>query len=57
MRGLRVLITACGLSLGLVGCTSSGQDELREWMQVERSNIKPQVKPMGPGRRAGRFGS
>lgn len=46
MRGLQVLITACGFSLGLVGCTSSGQDELREWMQVERSNIKPQVKPI-----------
>jgi len=30
----------------LSGCTSSGQDELREWMQTERAAIKPQVKPI-----------
>lgn len=30
----------------LSACTSSGQDELREWMQAERSQIKPQVKPI-----------
>jgi len=30
----------------LSGCTSSGQDELREWMQSERSTIQPQVKPI-----------
>ena len=39
-----------GLLLGAVcmfaGCTSSGQDELREWMQAERSSIRPQVKPI-----------
>lgn len=36
-----------GLLVGLLsGCTSSGQDELREWMQAERSSIKPQVKPI-----------
>lgn len=30
----------------MAACTSSGQDELREWMQTERSSIKPQVKPI-----------
>ena len=30
----------------LSACTSSGQDELREWMQTERSLINPQVKPI-----------
>lgn len=36
-----------GLFVGLLsGCTSSGQDELREWMQTERSAIRPQVKPI-----------
>lgn len=36
-----------GLLVGLLsGCTSSGQDELREWMQTERSAIRPQVKPI-----------
>ena len=35
------------LLLGLLSaCTSSGQDELREWMQAERNAIKPQVKPI-----------
>ena len=46
MKNLKWLtsgVTAAGL---LCGCTSSGQDELREWMQVERSAIKPQVKPI-----------
>ncbi|MCU0924644.1 MAG: pilus assembly protein PilP [Hydrogenophaga sp.] len=28
------------------GCTSSGQDELREWMQAERNAITAQVKPI-----------
>ena len=30
----------------ITGCTASGQDELREWMQAERTNIRPQVKPI-----------
>lgn len=44
----RILTTTLGLLLmGLLsGCTSSGQDELREWMQAERSAIRPQVKPI-----------
>lgn len=46
MKSLPVWIAAAVLLIGLMGCTSSGQDELREWMQVERSNIKPQVKPI-----------
>lgn len=46
MKSIVVLMAVSGLIVGLTGCTSSGQDELREWMQVERSNIKPQVKPI-----------
>jgi type IV pilus assembly protein PilP len=44
----RTLLLTLGLSfLGLLSaCTSSGQDELREWMQTERSAIRPQVKPI-----------
>jgi len=35
------------LGLGLLqGCTASGEDELRDWMQSERNAIKPQVKPI-----------
>lgn len=37
----------CGASLlTLAGCTSSGDDELVQWMQAERNAIKPQVKPI-----------
>lgn len=46
-RGL-LFFTGLGVSLmvTLGGCTSSGQDELRQWMQAERNSIKPQVKPI-----------
>lgn len=38
---------ASGVIISLLsGCTSSGQDELREWMQAERSAIRPQIKPI-----------
>jgi type IV pilus assembly protein PilP len=30
----------------LLGCTSSEQDELRQWMQSERNSIRPQIKPI-----------
>lgn len=30
----------------VVGCTSSGQDELQAWMQAERNAIKPSVQPI-----------
>ena len=30
----------------LMGCTSSDEDQLREWMAQERANAKPNVKPL-----------
>ena len=30
----------------LVGCTSSEEDQLREWLAQERANAKPNVKPL-----------
>ncbi|AOS77875.1 MULTISPECIES: pilus assembly protein PilP [Hydrogenophaga] len=36
----------CASVVVLAGCTSSGQDELRSWMQAERNSIKPSVKPI-----------
>lgn len=36
------LLMVCLLS----ACTSSGQDELHAWMQVERNSIKPSVQPI-----------
>lgn len=38
--------TSLALTMGLAACTSSGQDELREWMQAERSSIRPSVQPI-----------
>ena len=40
------MVSGMALMSVLSGCTSSGQDELREWMQTERSQIRPQVKPI-----------
>lgn len=33
-------------TLVLLGCTSSEQEELRQWMQSERNSIRPQIKPI-----------
>lgn len=41
---MRVVCMGCAALL--MGCTTSGQDELQVWMQSERSAIKPQVKPI-----------
>lgn len=47
MKRLMFHFGLVALTLGLLqGCTSSGEDELREWMQSERNSIKPQVKPI-----------
>ena len=32
--------------LVLQGCSMSGNDELRQWMQAERNSIRPQVQPI-----------
>jgi type IV pilus assembly protein PilP len=32
--------------LALAACTSSGEDELAQWMQAERNGIKPSVTPI-----------
>ena len=34
------------LASTLAACTSSGQDELKAWMQTERNSIKPSVQPI-----------
>ena len=43
------LAAACSvLLLGLVGCSSSGEEELQQWMTEQRNSTKPQVKPLSP---------
>lgn len=46
MRIMSTTALAAVVLAQLGGCTASGQEELREWMQTERSNIRPQVKPI-----------
>lgn len=43
---IRSGLLCAGCVLVLLGCTSSGEDELVQWMQAERNAIKPQVKPI-----------
>jgi type IV pilus assembly protein PilP len=42
LRFIAALVCAVTLS----ACTGSGEDQLRDWMQAERAQIKPQVKPI-----------
>ncbi|GAB3356281.1 MULTISPECIES: pilus assembly protein PilP [Giesbergeria] len=41
----RMLILAC-CTLPLLGCESSGEQELRDWMAQERAQTKPKVTPL-----------
>jgi len=38
--------TAVSMALLLSACGSSGQDELQEWMSVQKAQTKPQVQPI-----------
>ena len=42
MRGLAVGVCAAILA----GCGASGEDELRQWMAEQKSQIRPRVKPI-----------
>ncbi len=46
MKRYLVFTLSIGALSVMTGCTASGQDELREWMQAERATIRPQVKPI-----------
>ena len=39
-------VTALSAMVLLQGCSSSADDELRQWMQTERGAIRPQVQPI-----------
>lgn len=39
-------VTAVSMALLLSACGSSGQDELQEWMSVQKAQTKPQVQPI-----------
>jgi len=39
-------MSVLSVALLLHGCSSSADDELRQWMQTERSAIRPQVQPI-----------
>jgi type IV pilus assembly protein PilP len=44
---LSVVVTATFIVLNLAGC-SAGQDELQEWMELQRREVKPSVTPLSP---------
>lgn len=43
---LNPLSLALMSSVLMVGCTSSEEDQLREWMAQERANARPRVTPL-----------
>ena len=45
MKQFRFLTGAC-LLLGLWGCGSSGEDDVRQWMVEERNQTRPKVEPL-----------
>ena len=45
MKSLHILMLAC-CTVGLLGCESSGEQELREWMERERAQARPRVTPL-----------
>lgn len=45
MMPMRWVITT-SILLVLAGCGASGEDELREWMAEQRSQMRPQVTPI-----------
>ncbi|WP_092759673.1 pilus assembly protein PilP [Rhodoferax sp. OV413] len=40
------LCVSCILGFALVGCSVSGEDELRQWMSEQRSQVHPKVMPL-----------
>jgi type IV pilus assembly protein PilP len=42
----RSMIAAASTALLLVGCGSSGQQELQEWMTQQRAQTKPKIQPV-----------
>ncbi len=45
MKPLHLLVFAC-CTLPLLGCESSGEQDLRDWMAQERTQTKPRVTPL-----------
>lgn len=40
------LCLGCAVGLTLVGCSGSGEDELRQWMGEQRSQVRPKLMPL-----------
>lgn len=43
---LLLIIGIVGIGAQLVGCTSSKEDDIRQWMVEERNQARPKVKPI-----------
>lgn len=46
MKPLLVSAAVALCTVALLGCSSSGEDELRDWMAQERAQTKPRVTPL-----------
>jgi type IV pilus assembly protein PilP len=46
-RGVASLLAVAALGVGLAGC-SGDQEELQQWMEQQRREAKPNVKPLTP---------
>lgn len=45
MKALQIALMGV-FSIGILGCSASGEDELRQWMANERAQAKPNVTPI-----------
>lgn len=46
MSGSKAVLGALAVSLVLVGCSKSGQEELQDWMREQRAQTRPRVQPI-----------
>ena len=45
MKALQIALISV-FSIGILGCSASGEDELRQWMTNERAQAKPNITPI-----------
>ena len=46
MKGVCLLALLVSFCVMLVGCSTSGEEEVQDWMKTQRAEIKPRVTPL-----------
>ena len=46
MKGFGLLALLVSFCVMLVGCSTSGEEEVQDWMKTQRAEIKPRVTPL-----------